>query len=33
MVMVSLLKREKEHKDKIFKIKSLNGKTFVTRIK
>ena len=33
MVMVSNLKRKKEHHDKIFKIKAYEAKTFVTRIK
>jgi hypothetical protein len=33
MVMVSNLKRKEEHKDKIFKIKSLDAATYVTRVK
>jgi hypothetical protein len=33
MVMVSNLKRKEEHKDKIFKIKSLDATTYVTRVK
>lgn len=33
MVMVSNLKRKEEHKDKIFKIKSLDAATHVTRVK
>jgi len=33
MVMVSLLKKKKNHAEKIFKIKYLDGKTFVSRIK
>jgi hypothetical protein len=33
MVMVSNLKRKEEHKDKIFKIKSLDATTHVTRVK
>jgi len=32
MVMVSNLKRKEEHKDKIFKIKSLDAATHVTRV-
>jgi hypothetical protein len=32
-VMVSGLKKEKENESKIFKIKSINQKTIVTRIK
>lgn len=33
MVMVSNLKRKEEHKNKIFKIKSLDAATHVTRVK
>ncbi|MGB4724820.1 MAG: hypothetical protein WBH12_05950 [Sediminibacterium sp.] len=33
MVMVSNLKRKEEHKDKTFKIKSLDAATHVTRVK
>lgn len=33
MVMVSNLKRKEEHKDKIFKIKSVDATTSVTRVK
>ena len=33
MVMVSNLKRKEEHKDKIFKIKSVDATTHVTRVK
>ena len=33
MVMVSNLKRKEEHKDKIFKIKSIDAATHVTRVK
>ena len=33
MVMVSNLKRKEEHKDKIYKIKSLDAATHVTRVK
>ena len=32
-VMVSMLKRKEEHKEKIFKIRVLNNITNVTRIK
>jgi hypothetical protein len=32
-VMVSMLKRKEEHKEKIFKIRTLNNITNVTRIK
>ena len=32
-VMVSMLKRKEEHKEKIFKIRTLNSITNVTRIK
>jgi len=33
MVMVSNLKRKQEHKDKTFKVKFIENKTIVTRIK
>jgi hypothetical protein len=33
MVMVSNLKRKEEHKNKTFKVKFINNKTIVTRIK
>jgi hypothetical protein len=33
MVMVSNLKRKEEHKDKIFKIKSVDATTHVSRVK
>tara|TARA_R110000868_G_scaffold213343_1_gene463381 strand:+ start:84 stop:281 length:198 start_codon:yes stop_codon:yes gene_type:complete len=33
MVMVSNLKRKKEHKDKVFKIKAVDEITTVTRLK
>jgi len=33
MVMVSNLKRKEEHKDKKFKVKFIDKKTIVTRIK
>jgi hypothetical protein len=33
MVMVSNLKRKEEHKDKIFKIKSIDATTHVSRVK
>ena len=33
MVMVSNLKRKKEHKDKVFKIKAADEITTVTRLK
>jgi len=33
MVMVSNLKKKEAHKDKLFKIKSTDEKTIVTRIK
>jgi hypothetical protein len=33
MVMVSNLKKKKENTDKLFKVKSIDEKTIVTRIK
>jgi len=33
MVMVSNLKRKKGHENKVFKIKYVDGKTIVSRIK
>jgi hypothetical protein len=33
MVMVSILKKKKEHEKKMFKIKFIDEKTIVTRIK
>jgi hypothetical protein len=33
MVMVSNLKKKKENNDKLFKVKSIDEKTIVTRIK
>ena len=33
MVMVCMLKKHKEHEDKIFKIKVVDYKTSVTRVK
>lgn len=33
MVMVSNLKRKEDHKNKVFKIKAIDKKTNVTRIK
>jgi hypothetical protein len=33
MVMVSNLKKKKENGDKLFKVKSIDEKTIVTRIK